>query len=343
MATYEPMSRNIVFRADGNAQIGMGHLMRCLALAEMLGSSYDRRLAIAQPAPEVFKLIEEKGVAVIQLQTNEAAEFLDQVDGADVVVLDGYTFDIDFQRAVRARAEALVYIDDLVRGHQVADVVVNHAGGLTDLDYQSEPYTQFLLGPRYALLRPEFFAPATPVPSEGSIFVSLGGADPSNTAVRVLESLRTCFRLLNQAWRVHIVIGPVQQNRLAIEAMQSELKHLTILTNLSARQLVVELTKCQLAITACSTVAYEVCAIGRPLIAIQTADNQTRLATFLADKSLADVLPGGASVHDMARAFHLGLGRETRGLWSLFVQNQRRFFDGQSPERFRALFERLCS
>ncbi|AQG80739.1 UDP-2,4-diacetamido-2,4,6-trideoxy-beta-L-altropyranose hydrolase [Spirosoma montaniterrae] len=338
------MKKKVLFRADGDAQIGLGHVMRCLALAEMLGDDYNRRFAIVQPAPEVVRLIEEEGVAVLPLASNQVDEFASMLEPDMVVVLDGYAFDQSYQQTVRAGARALVYIDDLVTGHQVADVVVNHAGGLTEYEYQSESYTQFCIGPHYALLRPPFFAPITPTPKEGPVFVSLGGADPSNTTVRVLEGLLAAFRLLNQIWRVHVVVGPLQQNRPAIDALKNNVRHLHILEKLNAGQMVAELTKCQLAITACSTIAYEVCAVNRPLIAIQTADNQSRLAVFLEKNALTpDVLPINATIDQIANALYTGLSADSAGYRELLTQNQRRYFDGRSPERFRALFERLCN
>ncbi len=333
---------SILFRADGDSQIGLGHVMRCLALAEMLGPDYQRRFAIVQPAPEVVKLIEDKGVETIWLENSD--DLFGVVDAAEVVVLDGYGFDENYQRAVRQRARALVFIDDLMTGHQVADVVVNHAGNITEYDYKAEPYTQFLLGPHYALLRPPFFAPKTPLPQEGPIFVSLGGADPSNTTLQVLKAILDCFGMLKQEWRVHVVVGPMQQNRPAIEALQLSFKYLKILSNLTAEQMVAELTKCQLAVTACSTVAYEVCSIGRPLIAIQTADNQEKMAKFMRHNELIPaILSTNGPTIQLTVALEFGLNRSYSSLRNQFVKNQHRFFDGRSPERFRALFNRLTA
>ncbi|GAB3491566.1 UDP-2,4-diacetamido-2,4,6-trideoxy-beta-L-altropyranose hydrolase [Spirosoma knui] len=337
------MSKTILFRADGSPQIGLGHIMRCLALAEMLGSDYERRFAIVRPSQAVVELVEEKGLMVIPLDSNEVAAFLPSLDLETIVVLDGYDFNESYQRAVRAKAKKLVYIDDLVSSHQVADIVINHAGSLTPEDYQAEVYTQFLLGPRYALLRPAFFIPPTPVPPEGPIFISLGGADPSNTSLRVLNGLRRYFDQIRQEWRIHIVVGPLQSNRPAVEALQSQFKHLHILSNLTADQMVAELLKCQLAITSCSTVAYEVCSIGRPLIAIETADNQARISSFLVNNSLANVCPSTISLDDIAGNIGIGTSAEYANVRQLIVKNQRRYFDGRSPERFRALFDRLCS
>ncbi|GAB3540717.1 UDP-2,4-diacetamido-2,4,6-trideoxy-beta-L-altropyranose hydrolase [Spirosoma fluminis] len=337
------MSKKVFFRADGNPQIGLGHIMRCLALAEMLGSNYERRFAIVHPSQAVVKLVEEKGLTVVPLASNELADFLSNLDSETVAVLDGYNFDESYQRAVRSNAKTLVYIDDLVSGHQVADLVINHAGGLTPKDYQAEVHTQFFLGPRYALLRPAFFAPPTPVPTEGPIFISLGGADPSHTSLSVLKGLRSYFDRIQQEWRIHIVVGPLQSNRPAIEALQSQFKHLHLLSNLTADQMVAELTKCQLAITSCSTVAYEVCSIGRPLIAIQTADNQVRLASFLVDNGLANVYANDFPLDGLSTGIEIGTSSEYEDVRQLIVRNQRRYFDGRSPERFRALFDRLCS
>lgn len=334
----------ILFRADGNSQIGLGHVMRCLALAEMLGSDYDYQFAIVEPSTAVAALITAKGIRVIALPTSAIDDFREFINADTVVVLDGYAFDTAFQLLVREQAKRLVYIDDLVAGHQVADVVINHAGGVTTEEYEAEPYTQFVLGSRYALLRTAFFIPFTPAPTEGPIFISLGGADPSHTSVRVLNGILTYFNRLNQQWRIHMIVGPLQANRPELEALQSQFRHLHLLSNLTAEQMAAELTKCQLAITACSTVAYEVCSVGRPLIAIQTADNQARIASFLAGNSMASVFSMDTlSTANMDLNFEVGVSATYFHARRTMVQHQRRLFDGRSPERFRALFKHLCN
>ena len=336
----------LLFRADGNAQIGMGHVMRCLALARMLDRSF--RFAVVRPAPEVVRLIEEANGTVVPFTTNDVAELLTIVTPDDVAILDGYTFDETYQRAVRERAKKRIFIDDLIAGHQIADVVINHADGISDADYDAEPYTQFCLGPRYALLRPEFLQPegfGSP-PVDGPIFVNLGGADPNNTSLTVLKAIRQ----VDPALLVDLVLGAFHPNRAAIEAFQGQLPSLTILQNLSAAQMVSELQQCSLAITACSTIAYEVCAVNRPLITIVTAENQDRLAQFLSEEKLA------LSVNFPTLLTRLTPVISLENMLKLAIQgfqfspdvaldtlaNQRRFFDGRSPDRFRALFDKLC-
>lgn len=338
--------KKLLFRADGDAQIGMGHVMRCLALAQMLNSP--SRFAVVRPAPEVVRLIEETNGTVVPLATIDVAEFLAVTTPDDVAILDGYAFGETYQQAVRERAKALVFIDDLITGRQVADVVINHAGGLTQTDYDAEPRTQFCLGPHYALLRPEFLRQEGfgPAPSDGPIFVGLGGADPNNTSLTVLKAIRH----VDPTLPVDVMLGPFHPDRAAIEAFRDQLPNLTILQNLSAAQLVATLQRCSLAITACSTIAYEVCAVNRPLIAIVTAENQDRIAQFLSDEKLAlsvnfptllTRLTPVISVENMLRLAIQGFQFSPDAALDTLA-NQRRLFDGRSPERFRALFDKLC-
>ena len=338
----------LLFRADGNAQIGLGHVMRCLALANMLKGEFSMQFALVEPTPEVSALIERAGLSVISLpESTHGTTFLAQIQPDEIVVLDGYSFDKPFQQSVRSRAKKVVFIDDLVEGYQVADVLINHAGGVSQTDYDAEAYTAFCIGPHYALLRPEFLSPkgyGLP-PIDGPIFVSLGGADPKNTSLNVLDAIRQVDATLS----VRLVLGPFHPNRAAVEAFQDQLPNLTILQNLSATQMVNEIQQCRLAVTASSTIAYEICAINRPLITVVTADNQDRLAQFLSEEKLAisvnfptlltrltPVISLETMLKFAIQGFLLSPESATETL-----ANQRRFFDSGSPGRFRALFRTL--
>ena len=338
----------LLFRADGNAETGLGHIMRCLALADMLKDGFSMHFAVVSPTPTVQAMIEDTGLSVLELpETDQQAAFLDQIEPDEIVVLDGYSFDEAFQRVVRKRAKKLVFIDDLVTGFQVADVVINHAGGVVETDYEAEPYTQFCLGPHYALIRPEFLHPDGfgEAPADGPIFVNLGGADLQNTSLTVLKGIAQ----VDSTWPVHLVLGPFYPDRAAIEAYKRELPNLTILQNLTAAQMVNELQQCQLAITSCSTIAYEVCAVNRPLITVLTADNQARMAQFLSEEKLAlsvnfptllTRLTPVISLENMLKLAIQGF-QFSPEIVAESLANQRRFFDGRSPERLRALFQEV--
>ena len=329
--------------------------MRCLALANMLQNKFSLRFAVAEPTPEILSLLNNANLTVISLPgADSETAFLDAVEPDEIVVLDGYSFPEAFQRSIRARARKLVFIDDLLTGHQVADVVINHAGGITESDYDAESYTTFCLGPHYALLRPEFLRRASsrregfgPPPPNGPIFVSLGGADPQNISLSVLEAIRQ----VDPTLPIHLVLGPFHPDRAIIDALQSQLPNLTILQNQRAAQMVDALQQCSLAITACSTIAYEVCAVNRPLIGVLTADNQDRLAQFLSEEKLAlsvnfptllTRLTPVISLENMLKLSIQGFQFSPETAIETLA-NQRRFFDGRSPERFRALFDSLSA
>ncbi|MBC8152066.1 MAG: hypothetical protein H7Z72_04075 [Bacteroidetes bacterium] len=222
----------------------------------------------------------------------------------------------------------------------MADAVINHTGGITEYDYQGEAYTQFFLGSRYALLRPAFFGLFGPTPMEGPVFISLGGADPHNASLRVLENLRVARQLLGRPIPARLVLGLFHPNRTAVEAAAQTMGDVTILSNLTAEQMADELKRCQLAIAACSTVAYEVCAAGRPLIAIQTATNQDGLAEFFTRYTLTNgVLPTSGLDSQLPLTITDALNNSDAPPTSF----RRRFFDKQTPDRFRHIFARLCS
>ncbi|WP_338875978.1 UDP-2,4-diacetamido-2,4,6-trideoxy-beta-L-altropyranose hydrolase [Spirosoma sp. SC4-14] len=338
----------VVLRADGNAQIGMGHVMRCLALSHMLRDEFLLQFAIKEPEAYVCTLIQQAGLCVVPLPESTAdTTFLELINTDDIVVLDGYAFDISFQKQIRNRTKRLIYIDDLLKGHQVADVVINHAGGIRTNEYDAEPYTKFYLGPHYALLRPEFLQPQGfgSAIRGGPFFVSMGGADLQNMSLHILEAIR----LVDPMLPIHIVLGPFHPNRQSIEAYSLQLPNLVILQNQNVNEMVRELQQCSLALTSCSTIAYEVCAVNRPLIAIVTADNQARIAQFLSEEQLAVSVSFPALLpHSTPRPALAQMLKLTIQSFQLFsditlksLASQKRFFDGQSPERFRKLFQQL--
>src|SRR5687767_2587407 len=117
---------------------------------------------------------------------------------ADWLVVDGYQFGSDYQRALREAGQRLLVTDDLGgAGHYHANIVLNQNGGARAELYSSrQPDTELLLGPKFALLRREFSGrhiQERSVPTRaGKLLVTFGGADPHGAtlkAVRALEML----------------------------------------------------------------------------------------------------------------------------------------------------------
>lgn len=335
--------KKIIFRADGNAQIGLGHVMRCLALAEMIGSDYDRRFAIVQPTPEVAKLIRELGIPVVALPNppNDLAALSVELDFDTVLILDGYAFDTAYQRVCRNIVGRLIYIDDLCESDPIADVIINHAGGATREDYYPDNLFYYreanlLLGTDYALIRQPFLQVARQSGSDKQkvelpfrkIFVNLGGADSNNYSWQVVNSL-----LQNQPDRhLTLILGAANVHRHTF--LQFSSANLLVLTNLSANEMVETIQTCAVAVVSCSTISYEVALLRRPFVGILTADNQAALAEFYIEKRLSlGILPTTFTPGELEAS--LATTPETI---NAITARQGQYFDGRSGERLATVF-----
>ena len=140
--------------------------------------------------------------------------------GADWVVLDGYQFGTEFQRAIKnAGMRLLVVDDDGCARHYVADLILNqNPCASRDMYPSHDSRAALLLGTRYALLRREFL-PARPanrahVPRAQRVLVTLGGADPDNCTRTILEAIALIEELTTIA-----VVGPSNPRATELEQL----------------------------------------------------------------------------------------------------------------------------
>ncbi len=323
-------TKTIFFRMDGGPQIGLGHVMRCLALADMLMPAYRCTFCIYQPGDYLISLLGEKGVSVLPLATQDIADFLALLPANSLIALDGYHFDETCQRRIKAAGHTLVFIDDLMTGHQVADVIINHTPGITEADYQAEPYTRFCFGTAYALVNP-VFQPKPVRPDSRNVLLNLGGADPQNMSRQLVEWLLSG----DQELILRVVLGGANPHVHTFADLLAG--NVVMLRNLSVQDMASEMEQCRFAILSCSTVSYELATIGRPFIGIQTAGNQHYLARFFERKNLA----AGIFTWPMPAARFLETVQTITP--DQGVAAQRQFLDGRSAERFKALFDDLTA
>ena len=278
----------LLFRADGNATIGLGHLVRLLALAEQLRGLAPGLFLVREPTAAVARLLADAGWEVQALPASQPlaaeADWLARhlLRPTDVLILDGYGFDLPYQQRLHSSGCGLVYIDDLLAWPVVADVLINHSPGILPTDYQSTAQTIFLLGPAFSLLRLPFLAAAAapqPVASLTSALVCFGGADPLRLTERTLRALLA----VPQLRRLGVLVGgafgdggPLQ----ALAAQHAERK-ITVHRNLGATELVALLQDYDVAVVPASTVLIEALVLGRPVITGYYADNQHALANYV--------------------------------------------------------------
>ena len=182
------MKAEVFIRADGGPKIGLGHLVRCSALANMLKDDFSISF-FCKEIPEKLQVeFQQNGYFVVIIDHED--QFFSQISGESIVVLDGDGFDTDYQQKIKVSGARLVCIDSLHNRRFLADLIISHAPGLTSDNYKAQPYTRFALGIKYALLRPSFLEQVKKtriLTKIENVFICFGGADPLHITEKVLQ------------------------------------------------------------------------------------------------------------------------------------------------------------
>lgn len=273
-------------RADGASFIGLGHVMRSLSLARELRSrGWEVRFATKAHEPESPERIRAAGLEVDLIEPEASGEAdlahtLRSAEGfgANTIVTDGYAFDTAFLRGLREAGLLVASIDDLAAFHFPSDIVINQNIHSPDLPYDTAPYTRKLLGPRYAMLRPEFRAlrPAAlsrPTADPPEILIAFGATDLS----RQTEKALTAVGLLRQPVQTTVLVGAacphVEEIKAAARRLECPVEIL-----LDPPQVERVLAGADLAVSAAGTTTWELCCLGRPMLLMAVADNQRGIA-----------------------------------------------------------------
>lgn len=259
--------RKIYFRADAGPEIGYGHYIRSLALADMLKQDFDCTMFTQTPTD--YQLRECESVCpIVALPSDDTKfdKFLEYLHGDEIVVLDNYFFTTDYQRAIKAQGGQLVCIDDMHDKHYVADVIINH--GVDDKSlFDAEPYIKLCLGYPYALLRKPFLETKDDINRvKGLVVVCFGGSDSHNLTKRYVE------QLIKSQWveQVIAVVGDGYQYRETL----SHLPKVEVRSCLSADAMASLFRSAEAVVCSASTTAYEALACGAKVYAGWYVDNQ---------------------------------------------------------------------
>jgi UDP-2,4-diacetamido-2,4,6-trideoxy-beta-L-altropyranose hydrolase len=201
---------------------------------------------------------------------------------AAYVVLDGYEFDFEYQRAVRTGGGRLLVIDDTVRlARYDADILLNQNLGAAQLKYNCNSDALVLLGPEYALLRREFTfwrSRLHTVPETArKILVTLGGSDPDNVTLKVIQALR---RLEIARLEIRVVAGPanphIDELSDAAVAFPGRLELLNAVADMAPL-----MAWADLAVTGAGSTCWELACLGLPAVSLVMAENQRGIAEEL--------------------------------------------------------------
>ncbi len=289
----------IIFRADGSPEIGSGHIMRCLSIADAAKEQgLECRFAVADE--HFAPTIRNRGFACEVLQTDyrdmdgereKMLGFLEQYK-PETIVADSYFVTPEYL-AFLGRFAEVTYIDDLAAFAYPVKCVVNYNIYGPELDYAALyheagiPLPRLLLGPHYAPLRRQFqnLTPRAARQKVQDIFVSTGGADPQHIALQLAQYLaaQTAQTPLDGV-RYHFVVGSMNADLPALQAIARECAAIQIHQNVQNMARLMQ--QCDLAIAAAGSTLYELCACGVPTVTYALADNQLMGAETFAKNGL---------------------------------------------------------
>jgi UDP-2,4-diacetamido-2,4,6-trideoxy-beta-L-altropyranose hydrolase len=345
------MNRALLIRADGSEQIGTGHVMRCLALAEAWrdrGGTVVFALASASEALEKRLKSEGMETAVLSVAAGGKGDArktaaLARKRDASWVVVDGYAFDDRYLESVRGAGLQLAVVDDNgILDRYAAEMVINanlHAD--EHLYRRRNRNACLLLGSRYALIRREFrerrvrrrrFS-ARPC----RILVTLGGADVLGLTPMAIRALRN---LLPTEIDVRAVVGPsnpgFERCREEMSAASYRGEVIPAATNMAE-----QMAWADVAVAAAGSTCWEMASLGLPAILIVTADNQAPIAASLHKAGIAVSLGRSGRALDARIAAAVKNLCADAALRRDMSRRGRRLIDGRGAERIaQVLMER---
>ncbi|ADH60464.1 pseudaminic acid biosynthesis-associated protein PseG [Thermoanaerobacter mathranii subsp. mathranii str. A3] len=273
----------VAIRVDGGPKIGMGHITRCLALAEELANNDCNITFITRNDISSITKIKEYGfdVNVIEIFTiDEEINYITRIiNQFDILITDSYEIDYNYLYTIKKTGVFLVSIDDLNEHDFPCDIVINGNIYAEDLNYKDVTgKTRFLLGPKYVLMRKEFRdLPKKQIKNKvENILITMGGSDPKGVTIKVLKALMSDRNL--RSLNIDVVIGPSFNKELVTEINEFAKNNKNISTSYNVNATIMRelMIKTDIAISAGGSTLYELAAAGVPTIAVIVADNQIK-------------------------------------------------------------------
>jgi UDP-2,4-diacetamido-2,4,6-trideoxy-beta-L-altropyranose hydrolase len=340
----------LLIRADANIAMGAGHVMRCLALAHAWQDAGGRAVIVmAGAAAAIEERLRAESCELVCISAQAGTEEdcretirLAQEQNADWVVVDGYQFESDYQRLLKAAGLKVLFVDDYGPARRYsADVVLNQNVGADEALYQSrEPYTRLLLGPRYCMLRLEFAAWRDwkrDIPKVGGrVLVTMGGSDPENVTGRVIQALSL---VKHERLAAMVVLGGSNPHFEALQSAAGQ-KGITLRTNVS--NMAKLMAEADVAISAAGSTCWELCLLGLPALLIDVAENQKAVARELDRLGCAIHLGDLESASATRIANQLERLLESQDLRRSLSQRSRELVDGGGARRVASILRGNC-
>ena len=298
--------KSIAFRTDASLQIGTGHFMRCLTLADGLIQLGTHIRFISRELPAHLRdMLTAKGMEFVLLDSNANNSHIEDLAHAhwlgssqaqdaqttiqalsgqswDWLVVDHYALDACWESALRCTTKQIMAIDDIADRQHDCDMLLDQ-NFYSDMDtrYTGKVpvHCRLLLGPRYALLREEFRQLHEQVKPRNRpakrILVFFGGVDADNYTGRAIEALS---EIDMSGLHVDAVIGAQHPCR---EPIETACRERGFTCHVQTDKMAELMATADLAIGAGGSACWERCCLGLPALLVALAENQINIAKDL--------------------------------------------------------------
>ncbi len=299
----------IIFRADASYEIGIGHFMRCLTLAQELNINKEHDIIFIYRKTDGYleESIKSAGFKCIELkkgidhplsnlhhghwlratQEEDADEFRavlkeHNIDSVDLIVVDHYGIDHLWHSQVRNITKKIFVIDDLGDRFLNCDYLLDQTFGCDVNKYSKlvNRNCKKFLGTKYALLRQEFQGLTSTERKNESLLVMFGGTDPDNLTLRALKVIDS----INITRPVSVIMNTGSKHLQSIIDYCHSRK--SFFLHVSPSNVAKLMSESILAIGAAGTTSWERCAAGLPAVVIIQAFNQREIASNLQKKGV---------------------------------------------------------
>jgi UDP-2,4-diacetamido-2,4,6-trideoxy-beta-L-altropyranose hydrolase len=281
----------IMIRADASVEMGSGHVMRCLTLAEELRNNNATVIFISREHEgNLCDFIESKGYEVKRLSgesdAEETFEIIKQHNKVvDYLLVDHYELDHQWEMAVVPSVKYMIAIDDLADRKHYCHLLLdqNYKLSLNHSRYIGlvPSFCRVLEGPQYSLLRKEFRKARENLRERSGtinrILVFFGGSDPSNETMKALEAVLLLDR---KNIEVDVIIGASNPHKAEIREFASFYPNINF--HIQINNMAELMEKADLAIGAGGSTTWERCSLGLPSIVINIAYNQEEISDAVA-------------------------------------------------------------
>lgn len=339
----------VIVRCDGGAAIGLGHVSRCLALADALRDRRGCRLVFAMrdQASAGAAAVRRAGYTIAPVNAPENADYGDELV-ALTESLDASAVVVDVRDHL-SRASL-----DRVRGRGVRVVVVDDASGrrlaahlafyppvpqVEELDW-SEFRGERYAGWEWVLLGSEFASPAfvSPELSDSSpaidILVAMGGSDPAGMSEFTIAALG----LLQMPFAVRLVVGPAFSFARAVPLIDAIVRsHHSVRVARGLTSLAHVMRSSRMAVAAFGVTAYELAACGVPAIHLCLTPDHARSSSAFARAGAAVPLGVFGAVSPQQLADAVGRMMAAAGRRGEMARRASQLVDGRGAERVAAL------